>query len=302
MIDAVVEHGKVLKNKEITAIGHRKSSSYYTNKIKMTYTDANHENWNDRAKCHHESSEVYDLLEKLRRGQSTLREIETNLLGDIKGKKILHLMCHNGLDSISLALKGAIVTAVDFSEESLSYAKKYAESLGVEGIKFILGDVHHKLDGIDWQFNIVFMTYGVLCWLNGLRTVFSHAAQYLKNQGQLLLIDHHPFLDLLNCQDNQLKLTGEYFYNPLPEKCISSTSYIGSGRLNNPKTYQWSHNLGNIIEAIIASGFSIEHFGEYPWSDYQKYPFLIEKEGKYQLPGNMTQIPMLFSLLASFNA
>ena len=264
----------------------------------MTYTDANHENWNDRAKCHHESSEVRDLLAKLRRGQSTLKEIETNLLGDVKGKKILHLMCHNGLDSISLALKGATVTAVDLSEESLNYANKYAASLGVEGIEFVLGDVHHELDCIDRQFDIVFMTYGVLCWLNDLRTVFSHAAQYLKNRGQLLLIDHHPFLDLLDCQNNELKLTGEYFYNSLPEKCISITSYIGSGQLTNPTTYQWSHNIGNIIEAIVASGFAIEHFGEYPWSDYQRYPCLIKREGKYHLPENMTQIPMLFSLLA----
>lgn len=129
----------------------------------MTYTDANHKNWNDRAKCHHESFEVRDLLAKLSCGKSTLKEVETNLLGDVKGKRILHLMCHNGLDSISLALKGASVTAVDISEESLKYAHKYAEMLGVEEIEFILGNVHHQLDCIEnRQFDIVFMTYGVL--------------------------------------------------------------------------------------------------------------------------------------------
>ena len=268
----------------------------------MTYTDANRANWNDRVKCHHDSSEVRDLLAKLSRGQSTLKEIETNLLGDVKGKRILHLMCHNGLDSISLTLKGAIVTAVDLSEESLNYAHKYAEMLGVEEIEFILGDVHDRLDWIDRQFDIVFMTYGVLCWLNDLRTVFSNAAQYLKNRGQLLLIDHHPFLDLLDCQDNELKITGQYFYDPIPEKCISTRSYIGSGQLSNPTSYQWSHNIGNIIEAVVTSGLIIEHFGEYPYIHYQRYPFLIEREGKYHLPENMPRIPMLFSLMASKDA
>jgi hypothetical protein len=62
------------------------------------YTNANIINWNSRANCHHESDEVRDLLAKLGSGQSTLREIETNLLGDVKEKKILHLMCHTKSD------------------------------------------------------------------------------------------------------------------------------------------------------------------------------------------------------------
>lgn len=265
----------------------------------MTYIDVNLANWNDRAKCHHESTEVRDLLAKLSQGQSTLKEIETNLLGDVKDKRILHLMCHNGLDSISLALKGASVTAVDLSAESINYARKYAAMLNVTGIKFILGDVHCYLDYLDNKFDIVFMTYGVLCWLNDLRTVFSHAARYLKNQGQFLLIDHHPFLDLLDRADDELKLTGQYFYDPLPEKCICTESYIGSGQLANPTTYQWSHNIGNIIEAVITSGFIVEHFQEYPWIHYKRYPFLVRQPDKYQLPEHMSQIPMIFSLLAS---
>ncbi len=266
------------------------------------YTNANRANWNSRAKCHHESCEVRDLLEKLRCGQSTLKKIETDLLGDVKDKRILHLMCHNGLDSISLALKGANVTAVDLSEESLNYANQYAEMLGVKEVEFILGDVHDKLNHIgNRQFDIVFMTYGVLCWLNDLHQVFTNAGHYLKSGGQLLLIDHHPFLDLLSCQDNELKLTGQYFYTPLPEKCICTTSYIGSSQLSSPTTYQWSHSIGNIINSLSASGFIIEHFQEHPWIHYQRYPFLQKKADKYQLPENMAQIPMLFSLLASFD-
>ncbi|MEN9519405.1 MAG: hypothetical protein RLZZ381_1993 [Cyanobacteriota bacterium] len=266
----------------------------------MTYISANRANWNSRAKCHHESSEVHETLAKLRCGQSTLKEIETNLLGDVRGKKVLHLMCHNGLDSIALALKGAEVTAMDISEESLKYAREYAEMLNVKGIEFVLGDVHNQLDFIEnRQFDVVFMTYGILCWINNLQTVFLNAARCLKNRGQILLIDGHPFLDLLDCQDDELKITEQYFYDPLPEKCICTTSYMGSGQLDNTTTYQWSHNLGNIFEAIITSGFMIEHFQEYSWLHYQKYPFLTEKEGRYYLPKNLTQVPMLFSLLAS---
>ena len=175
--------------------------------------------------------------------------------------------------------------------------------LDVKGIDFLLGDVHHKLDGVEnCQFDIVFMTYGILCWLNELPKVFSHAAQYLKNRGQFLLIDHHPVLDLLNWQDDRLQLSGQYFYTPLPEKCISTKSYIGSGILTNPTTYQWTHDIGSIVEATIAAGFTIEHFKEYPWIYYKRYPLLVEQQGKYRIPENMAQFPMLFSLLATKNA
>ena len=269
----------------------------------MSYADANRTNWNSRAKCHHETAEVSQTLEQLSCGQSTLKETETNLLGDVRGKKILHLMCHNGLDSISLALKGAKVTAVDLSEESLRYARKYAAELNATEIEFMLGDVHNRLSCVEHgQFDLVFMTYGVLCWLNDLQKVFANAARYLKPGGRLLLIDHHPFLDLLDARDNELKLCGQYFYDSLPERCICRTSYIGSGRLSQPTTYQWSHNLGNIFETIMGAGFSIEHFQEYPWIHYQRYPFLIKQADKYYLPAHMAQIPMLFSLLASRNA
>ena len=72
-----------------------------------------------------------------------------------------------------------------------------------------------------------------------------------------MLLDHHPFLNLLDYQNNQLKFTGQYFYDPLPEKCICTTSYIGSGQLSNPTTYQWSHHLGNIIETAIACQIAV---------------------------------------------
>ena len=176
-----------------------------------------------------------------------------------------------------MALKGAIVTAVDISEESLRYAREYAKMLNIEKIEFILGDVHHKISCIeDGQFDLVFMTYGVLCWLNDLQAVFSNAARYLKQRGQFLLIDRYPFLDLLDDSHNKLELRGQYLYDSLPEQCICRTSYIGSGQLSNPTTYQWSHNLGNIFEAPITSRFTIEHFREYVWIHYKRYSSLVK--------------------------
>lgn len=192
----------------------------------MKYTDTNRTNWNDRAHAHHDSEEVSAELEKLKSGQTTLKRIEQSLIGNIEGKKVLHLMCHNGLDSISLSRMGAKVTAVDISEESIEFVKKYGESLGVTDISFIRADIHEEIEELEaGSFDLVFMTYGILCWLGDLRVVFTKANSYLKENGILLLVDGHPILDLFCFDGREVSLAGEYFYQKQPETCIRKKSY-----------------------------------------------------------------------------
>ena len=59
----------------------------------------------------HLKSDFYDV-EGFLKGESSLNDIELGLLGDIKGKSILHLQCHFGQDTISLGRLGANVTGV----------------------------------------------------------------------------------------------------------------------------------------------------------------------------------------------
>ncbi|HRG29175.1 MAG TPA: SAM-dependent methyltransferase, partial [Chitinophagales bacterium] len=80
------------------------------------YLHINKHSWNNRVDAHFKS-EFYDVQGFIQ-GKSSLNEIELQLLGDIKGKSILHLQCHFGQDTISLARLGAEVTGVDLSDKA----------------------------------------------------------------------------------------------------------------------------------------------------------------------------------------
>lgn len=73
----------------------------------LDYLKINRNSWNRRTEFHVQS-EFYDLKGFLD-GKNSLNPIELNILGDIKGKSILHLQCHFGQDSISLGRLGAEV-------------------------------------------------------------------------------------------------------------------------------------------------------------------------------------------------
>ena len=81
------------------------------------YLDMNRAAWNRRAKVHFESA-FYDVPGFLA-GNTSLREIELAELPDVKGRRLLHLQCHFGLDTLSWARLGAHCTGVDISPVKL---------------------------------------------------------------------------------------------------------------------------------------------------------------------------------------
>ena len=91
------------------------------------YIEINKASWNTKTEFHIKS-DFYDMA-SFRNGKTSLNEIELELLGDIKGLKVLHLQCHFGQDTISLQKLGASVTGVDLSDKAINYAKEIAEEL-----------------------------------------------------------------------------------------------------------------------------------------------------------------------------
>ena len=78
------------------------------------YFDTNRKHWNERTKVHVDS-EFYDN-EAFKAGKNSLNSIEMPYLQDIEGKRVLHLQCHFGQDTISLKRLGAATaTGVDLS-------------------------------------------------------------------------------------------------------------------------------------------------------------------------------------------
>ena len=89
------------------------------------YTQLNRASWDDRAAAH-AASPGY-AVDRLTGDPGYLSEVvrfDLPLLGDISGLRGVHLQCHIGTDTISLARLGADMTGLDFSPASLAQARR----------------------------------------------------------------------------------------------------------------------------------------------------------------------------------
>jgi len=161
----------------------------------MEYLNINKKLWNDRTEVHY-NSDFYEVVSFLK-GEDTLNSIELELLGDIKGKTILHLQCHFGMDSISLSRKGGIVTGVDFSSASILKANELRDKLGVN-TRFIESDIDSLDKVLNEKFEIVFSSYGVVCWHPDIRKWASVIKQFLKPQGKFVMAEFHPVVSMFS--------------------------------------------------------------------------------------------------------
>ena len=156
-----------------------------------SYFDANKQLWNQRTAVHKDSS-FYNLA-GFKAGENVLTPIELNELGDVKGKTMLHLQCHFGMDSLNWARLGAVVTGVDLSDEAIKEAKQLNNDLGMNAT-FICCNVYDLKEHLNEKFDIVFTSYGTIGWLPDLNKWAEIISCYLKPGGIFYMADFHPVL------------------------------------------------------------------------------------------------------------
>ena len=149
------------------------------------YIELNRESWNRRTAVHL-TSEFYDV-EGFLNGKNTLKDIELNLLGDISNKKVLHLQCHFGQDSISLSRLGAKVTGVDFSDKAIESARILNEQTKTDAV-FICCDIYDLPQHLDETFDIIFTSYGTIGWLPDLNKWAQIVSRFLKTGGKFIFM------------------------------------------------------------------------------------------------------------------
>lgn len=251
----------------------------------MDYLKVNKEAWNKRTKIH-VKSEFYDN-ESFISGKSSLNPVELKEVGDVQGKSLLHLQCHFGQDSLSWGRMGAKVTGVDLSSEAIEQANQLAKQIGVEA-RFVCDDVCQFGQKNTELFDIVFTSYGVLCWLSDLDLWAETVAKSLKIGGQFNLVEFHTFNDLLSGYS--------YFPKETPDIEDEGT-YTENCSGEKSTMVTWAHSLSEIINALVKAGILIESFQEYPYSPYNCFEDLEFVEGKgYQKLHMGQQIPMLYSI------
>lgn len=263
-------------------------------KVMKDYSKINKKWWNDVTKVHLHS-ELYDLP-GFKKGKSSLQATELEEVGDVRDKTLLHLMCHFGMDTLSWARLGAIATGVDLSDNSIKLAKKLSKEIGVPAA-FICSDIYGLPSVMDKKFDIIFTSYGVLCWISKIRKWGKIINHFLKVGGMFYIVELHPFTNILS---HDFKIFYKYF-DKGPYIDDSSGTYTDWGANVKGFTYEWSYTLGDVINALIKVGLKIEYVHEFPFTMYDQFPGFMEQneKGQYVLKNKKIQIPLLFSLKAT---
>ncbi len=257
------------------------------------YINVNRQSWNNRTAAHLESA-FYDVNTFLE-GKSSLNEIETDLLGDVNGKIILHLQCHFGQDTISLARLGARVTGVDLSDEAILAAKNLAEKAGVSA-NFICCDVYDLPDHLNEHFDIVFTSYGVIGWLPDLDKWAKIISHFLKPGGILVFAEFHPVVWMF---DNNFKEVAYRYFKDEPIVENESGTYADREADLELTTITWNHSIAEVLSSLFKSNIAVTSFQEYDYSPYNCFRNTIEAEpGKFRISHMKNYIPMVYSLKA----
>ncbi|WBX72101.1 class I SAM-dependent methyltransferase [Tenacibaculum retecalamus] len=261
---------------------------------KEQYFVTNKETWNKKVAVH-AKSDMYDL-KAFKKGKNSLMKYELDTLGDISGKSLLHLQCHFGQDTLSLARMGAKCTGIDLSDEGIKLAEELNTELNLDA-NFVCCNVYDTNEYVLETFDIVFTSYGVIGWLPDLKPWAKVVASKLKSGGTFFIAEFHPIVWMFDYQNDDVKM--RYKYN---QKEVVYEEYSGTYADTNDemitKEYGWNHGLGDVITALTSEGLQIDFLKEYDECPYNVLPNLEETEnGMFVTKDKL--YPLIFTLKAT---
>ena len=226
--------------------------------------------------------------------------------GDVRGKTLLHLQCHFGMDTIRWARQGAVVTGADFSAPAIEAARALAARMGVPAT-FVESDVYDLPQRLDGRFEVVFTSHGVLGWLPDLDRWARVVAHFLAPGGIFYVVEAHP---VMLCFDDRLtepdlRLLYPYFQGAEPIRETHPGNYADPDAPIESVEHVWIHTVADIIGALLRAGLRIESFDEYPFVGWRFFPWMEQgADGWWRLPAHAgvphgaASLPLMFSLKA----
>ena len=269
----------------------------------QSYFSANKASWNKRTAVH-KNSIFYDL-QGFKKGKTSLNKIELEELGSVKGKTLLHLQCHFGMDTMSWEREGAIVTGVDISDDAIGLAKEIADELKLKA-KFICANVYDLIDSSkvpspgrdlgEAAFDIVFTSYGTIGWLPDLDKWAEIIVHFLKPGGLFYIADFHPTLWMMDEQFEHIKYN---YFNTAVIAEVNSGTYTDRNAPIKSEEYCWNHPFSEIFTALIKNGLTIQQFNEFPFSSYNCFSNVEQgTDGMWRIKGMDEKMPMMYSIKA----
>lgn len=281
--------------------------------MKRELHEQNRASWNAATVAH--NSHKGDQAAYFRVGGNRLKREELELLGDVAGRRIVHLQCNAGQDTLSLARLGAEVVGVDISDEAIAFARRLAAESGIAA-RFERADVY------DWlaeagrgtvRYDVVFSSYGALPWLSDLRTWARGIAAVLAPGGCFVLVEFHPVLGMF---DPEVRLTwpyssaGEALAQPegigdyvadSGDGLVPTVYHEGVKDFRNPHpSWEFQWGIADVLQPLIDAGLRIEAFREYPYSNGWA-PLLHMREdedGRRYPPEGVPSLPLMYGLSA----
>lgn len=228
--------------------------------------------------------------------------IIADLVGDVRGKRVLHLQCHFGMDTLRFGLLGASeVTGFDFSSEAIAAARDLSAKMGIPAT-FIEGDVLDPPAELpEDAFDLVFTSYGVLSWLPDLGPWAHTIASRLAPGGVFKVADSHPTAWIFDdeAEDPTLRVRYSYFMRDALPWDEHGSYAVPLPEEDTGVSHSWQHTFEEILGALIGAGLVIEEVREFPLLAWKYTPGMVEREpGLFGLPEDQPEVPLLFTLIA----
>jgi SAM-dependent methyltransferase len=273
--------------------------------------EATRRSWNHATRNH--NAHKGDQARALREGAELLFSEELALLGELEGKRLVHLQCNAGQDSLCLARRGAIVTGVDLSDEAITFARALSRESGIEA-RFVEAEVCAWMASTDERFEIAFTSYGTTGWLRDLDAWARGVARVLEPGGVLVYQEFHPLrwsFGPISAGADMLALTKDDYFadgpfrEPVGDYVLESGAGLGvtSEAASVPNEHvatSWQHGLGQIVTALAQAGLVIERLEEQPHSNGNR-PFacmVLGDDRRWRFPEGVARIPLMFGVRA----
>lgn len=266
---------------------------------------ANRANWDARAPIHVASA--FYGLDGSRPAETWFAPYEWEDLGDLRGRRLLHLQCHLGTETVAFAAKGAEVTGLDFSGESLALARGLAADRGL-AIDYVQADVHDARDAVDGEFDVVYTGKGSLCYLPDLDRWAGVVRDLLKPGGALYVVEFHPLLYALGVVpigdergDSQgLMLRADFLSGRGPDEHDAGRTYTDGPELTEATvSYEWRHGVGEVVTALVGAGLRVDRLREDHRLPWPRWPSMSrDADGWFALPADAPRIPLFYAVRA----
>ena len=265
---------------------------------------ANQANWDARVPIH--AGPTGYRIDRLVDDPAALSDVvafDRRYLGDLTGVELVHLQCHLGTDTISLAKLGASITGLDFSGPALEVARGLAARCGIDA-RYVEGNVYDAVELLGQRYDMVYTGVGAINWLPDIARWAETVAGLLKPGGRFHITEGHPMAMIFSDEATQDNMAIEfpYFDGTPGMRWDDAATYGGDGEVASPVSYEWAHNVGAIVQALIDAGLTIDRFDEHPviaWEFLPWMPESTEYEGWYRLPEPLdTSIPLSFTIQA----